>query len=221
MNLEGKIIDFLGDSITEGYLVLDRENNRYDSRVKKHFKLKEAYNYGLGGTRLAHQHEADIKPRHDLCFCGRAYDMNPDADLIVVFGGTNDYGHGDAPVGQATDKTPDTFYGAVDFLINILAELYPKAKVVFMTPAHRVGDEKPSVRETKKSDALPLKGYCEIIKQKCGEYNIPVLDLYEELGINPNNEEDKVKYVPDGLHYNDEGHRFIAERLIKFLEDLD
>lgn len=41
MTLEGKIIDFLGDSITEGVGVEDCENNRYDNitTVRNLYKL--------------------------------------------------------------------------------------------------------------------------------------------------------------------------------------
>ena len=35
MELQGKIIHFLGDSITEGAGVADIVNNRYDNRLKK------------------------------------------------------------------------------------------------------------------------------------------------------------------------------------------
>lgn len=60
MNLNGKTIDFLGDSITEGVGVEDL-NNRYDNRLKAMLNLKEAYNYGVSGTRLAHQKKSERK----------------------------------------------------------------------------------------------------------------------------------------------------------------
>ena len=53
MELNGKIINFLGDSITEGTGVSDLEN-RYDNRLKRMCNLKEVHNYGIGGPRLAH-----------------------------------------------------------------------------------------------------------------------------------------------------------------------
>ena len=118
MELKGKIIDFLGDSITEGVGVDDRVNHRYDNIMKKEYGLKEVYNYGIGGSRFAHQSKPSIKPRHDLCFCGRVYDLNKSADIIVVYGAVNDYLHGDAPIGSMGDTTPVTFYGAVRFLMN-------------------------------------------------------------------------------------------------------
>lgn len=224
MILEGKIIDFLGDSITEGSGVTDKENNRYDHVLKKACNLKAAYNYGIGGTRFAHQMVPSEKPRYDLCFCGRAYDLNPDADIIVVYGGVNDYIHGDAPIGEFGDQTPATFYGAVYFLMNLLKSTYPGKVIVFMTPARisygELSGFAPSNRPMKKPDALPLYGYVEIIKKTAALFDIPVLDLFHSLGIDPMKEEDKLLYTVDGLHFNDAGHHVLARRLQEFLQAL-
>ncbi len=220
MKLEGKIIDFLGDSITEGHGVTDRENYRFDNRLRKMCNLKQVNNYGIGGTRFAHQSKPSEKPRHDLCMCGRVYDLDPNADIIVVFGGTNDYGHGDAPIGSKEDRTPATFYGAVWFLMNYLKTNFLGKTIVFMTPAHRMDDEKPSMRPTKSADAMPLCGYAKIIEEIAAQFEIPVLNLFDHLGLDPNKLEDRKKYTTDGLHFNDAGHEFIANALKKFLEAL-
>lgn len=224
MILENKIIDFLGDSITEGVGVEDCENNRYDNVIKRKCHLKAAYNYGIGGTRFAHQSVPSEKPRHDLCFCGRVYDIHPDADIIIVYGGVNDYIHGDAPIGTPKDTTPATFYGAVEFLMHYLKKTFPEKTIVFLTPAHScysdIREWKPSPRPIKRADALPVTGYIDIIIEKAKEHDIPVLNLYEKLGIDPNRPKDKERYTFDGLHFNDAGHAVIAERVIAFLEEL-
>ena len=224
MNLQGKIIAFLGDSITEGVGVKDRANNRYDNILRKNCGLSSTYNYGIGGTRLAHQSKPSAKPRHDLCFCGRVYDLNKSADIIVVYGGVNDYLHGDAPFGQMGDTTPATFCGAVYFLMNHLRTAYADKTVVFMSPARLFYDgmdgSKPSVQTQKQPDALPLLGYTDIIKQTARLFDIPVLDLYEKLDIDPTIPADKENYTSDGLHFNDAGHHKIATCLQAFLEKL-
>ena len=84
MNLEGKIIDFLGDSITFGVGVSDIPSNRFDNIICREYKLTAARNYGEGGTRIAHQRRPSPNPRFDLCFCGRAYKMSTSADMVVV-----------------------------------------------------------------------------------------------------------------------------------------
>ena len=53
MEIKGKIIDFLGDSITEGVGVADIENCRYDNVLRREYGLAATYNYGIGGPRIA------------------------------------------------------------------------------------------------------------------------------------------------------------------------
>ncbi|MBO5891679.1 MAG: SGNH/GDSL hydrolase family protein [Oscillospiraceae bacterium] len=224
MELKGKKIAFLGDSITEGTGVQDCANNRYDNILKRECQLAKVFNYGIGGTRLAHQRMPSASPRHDLCFCGRAFDITQEADIIVVYGGVNDYIHGDAPIGAFGDTTPATFYGAVNYLMNFMKTRYEGKILVFMNPARVCyGDitcEKPSPRPIKQPDALPLPGYIKIIQKTAVLYDIPVLDLYEKLPIDPRIPEHKEKYTADGLHFNDDGHYLIAKCLQEFLEAL-
>lgn len=226
MELKGKAIAFLGDSITEGVGVENCEMNRYDNVLKRKCELRAVYNYGISGTRIAHQRKPSEIPRHDLCFCGRAFDLNPDADIIVVYGGINDYIHGDAPFGVPEDNTPETFCGAVNFLMNFLKEQYPGRTIVFMTPAHMTGfdnlvDSKPSTLPMKYPDAKPVVDYVEIVNAAGRKHGVAVLDLYHNLGIDPNDPEQSEKYTADGLHFNDEGHAVLADCLIDFLKKLD
>ena len=223
MELKGKKIAFLGDSITEGSGVTDIANCRYDNRIAKKYGLAGTFNYGIGGTRLAHQCKPSATPRYDLCFCGRAYGIDRSADIVVVYGGVNDYIHGDAYFGAMEDTTPETFCGAVYFLMTLLKQKFADKPVVFMTPAHcfyrESSDSYPSKREEKR-DARPLYEYVEVIKARGKELGVPVLDMLESLGLDPNNEEHRTNFTVDGLHFNDEGHAYIAAALGRFLESL-
>ena len=222
MELKGKRVAFLGDSITEGAGVKNIAACRFDNRIAKEFELEKTFNYGIGGTRIAHQCRPSIKPRRDLCFCGRAYEIDRSADLIVVFGGVNDYIHGDAYFGSMEDRTPETFCGAVYFLMKLIREELGKP-VVFMTPAHcffcGISDKAPSPDPIKR-DPRPLAEYVEVIKARGAELGVPVLDMFEELGLDPNNEEQRAAYTTDGLHFNDEGHAYIAAALAKLIRAL-
>ena len=86
------VINFLGDSITEG-AGADCPENIYSAVCCRLAKAKEG-NYGVGGTRIAKQH-ASTNNNPDEEFILRARWMNP-CDFLFVFGGTNDFGHGDA-----------------------------------------------------------------------------------------------------------------------------
>jgi len=226
MNLEGKIIAFLGDSITEGVGVADIANNRYDHVLARECNLKKTYNYGIGGSRLAHQSRASDFPRWDLCFCGRAYNIENNVDLVVVYGGVNDYLHGDAPFGSIGDTTPNSFCGGVFFLMNTLKEKFISRgiPVVFMTPAcctrPDFNDLQVSTHPNKKADAKPLLSYVEVIQKTAEQFQIPVLHLYNNLGIDPKESEDCKQYTADGLHFNDAGQYVLAQKLKAFLQAL-
>ena len=139
MELKGKKINFLGDSITEGVGATDPEA-MYVNIVKHDAELAEARNYGISGTRIARQSNDE-----GSAYCDRYKKMDDDADVVVVFGGTNDYGHGEAPIGLSTDRTGDTYYGACHELIRGLIEKYPSATIVVMTPIHRENEDAPSM----------------------------------------------------------------------------
>lgn len=201
MKLEGAIINFLGDSITEGHGTTGPENT-YHYLIKKKYNVKYAYNHGIGGTRIACQTIPSMVSRHDLYFGLRAEVMDKNADLIVVFGGTNDYGHGDALFGDVDSDDICTFCGAVNSLINKLKRDFPKAEIVFMTPLHRIGEEVPSEPEGK-----ILEDYVNAIRTICKKRGIALIDLFEMNPLDPNDKE----LVPDGLHPSDAGHKILAE----------
>lgn len=208
MELKGKTINFLGDSITEGVGASCVEN-RYTDVFAKETDVSIMRNYGISATRIANQQKVE-RDVDELSFCQRFDRMDDDADIIVVFGGTNDYEHGDAPFGTFEDRTPETFCGACHYLMKGLIEKYPDKTIVFMAPLHREFEFKNT----------PLKDYVDIIKQTAEYYSIPVVDLFATAGICPALEIHKQTYCPDGLHPNDAGHRRVAMRLKAFLEAL-
>lgn len=225
MNIQGYKVNFLGDSITEGVGVTDIQNCRYDNRLRVMCKLSAVNNYGVSGTRLAHQIHPSERPRFDLCFCGCAYNMDPTADMVVVYGGVNDYLHGDAPFGEIGDTTPASFCGGVYFLMNYLREAYHDKPVIFMTPARclfngQIDDIAPSVHPSKRETGRPLRDYVEVILETAKQFDISVLNLYEKLGIDPHDSDCYRNYTVDGLHFNDAGHAVIAQQLNEFIESL-
>ena len=92
MELSGKTINFLGDSITQGHGTTGPEKV-FHQLIKAKYNMKHAYNYGLGGTRIARNLvPSEAYPHHDLTFELRAEIMERNAEAVVVFGGTNDFG---------------------------------------------------------------------------------------------------------------------------------
>ncbi len=222
MNFEGKKANFLGDSITEGVGTSSPEHI-YLNVLKKNIGLAEARNYGISGTRYAIQKGTDWRPKDNYVdvnsFCERFDQMDEDADLVVVFGGTNDYGHGDAPLGTFSDRTPETFYGACHYLYSNLIRKYVGKTIVVLTPLHR-RVELCDKAEYKAVSYGTLKDYVNIIREVAEYYSLPVLDLFASSGMQAAVEEVRATYMPDGLHPNDLGNKIIAHKLEKFLEIL-
>lgn len=218
MELKDKKINFLGDSITEGSGASSKETC-YVSLIEKTTGAV-CRNYGIGGTRIARQKTPSLNPVHDKYYGSRVAEMEPDADIVVVFGGTNDFGHGDAPLGIFSDRTEDTFYGALHLLYTSLIEKYSESQIVVITPLHRFTEDSPRGDGSKLCDFPVLKVYVEAIREVAEYYSLPVLDLYKNSGIQPKIPVMQEKYMPDGLHPNDAGYRILADKIIKFLSSL-
>ena len=217
MELNGKKIAFLGDSITEGHGTSDVRNTFWNLLARR--TGAQCYGYGIGGTRIARQ-QKPTDERWDQDFISRVDGMIPDADIVVVFGGTNDFGHGDAAFGTMNDRTPDTFCGALHVLYQKLYEKYPEAQLVVMTPTHRLSEDERDWNERGIRRVGVLADYVEAIRQAAAYYSIPVLDLWRVSGIQPKIPALQERYMPDGLHPNDAGHARIADKLQGFLQAL-
>lgn len=217
MNLKNKTVLFLGDSITEGVGVSSADNN-YVS-IFQRLCGANVVNYGKGGTRIAKQKIASECPQCDCDFLDRVEEMQDDADVIVVFGGVNDFGNGDAEFGSMKSDSPYTFYGALHVLCNKLLNKYPYAEIVFLTPLHWIGEDCALNKAGKNTP--PLSEYVLAIQKVAGYYGLPVLDLFHTSGLQPKINTIKEKYMPDGLHPSDEGARRIAQRLFAFLNTLE
>ena len=217
MELKGTKINFLGDSITEG-AGTSSHDKMFTMLIEREYGAI-CQNYGIGGTRIARQ-KTPTEEKWDRDFISRVPEMDADADIVVVFGGTNDFGHGDAPIGTMSDRTPYTFYGALHTLYSGLTEKYPRSAIAVVTPLHRVGEDNPRGDGSKPEDGALLKTYVEIIREVAEYYSLPILDLYKESGLQPNVPIIRKMYIPDGLHPNDEGHIILADKIARFIERL-
>ncbi len=122
-------------------------------------------------------------------------------------------------MGKIGDSTPETFYGAMATLLSKLMEKYPMARIAVLTPIHREQEEK-LFNEFGVRNCGTLGDYVAAEKAVCVRYGIPVLDLYATSGICPDNKTNKETYAPDGLHPNDRGHRLIADKVLKFIQNI-
>lgn len=215
MDLRGKKIVFLGDSITQGAGATKKENVYLEVCAKK--LGAKAVNFGVGGTRIAPQITPSEEAFCDEYFLLRAKKMDKDADLVVVFGGTNDFGHGDAPFGRIGDKDPATFCGAYDALIDYLMVTYGKEKLIIVYPLRRRNETATNGDGSKAEGSKPLAEYYnaeKAIAEKCG---LKSVDFWNDGDLNPNTPDGNENFA-DGLHPNDIGHRLLGEKLAEAIK---
>ena len=210
MNISDKKIYFLGDSITEGGGA-SAADKTFVSLFQKEYPPVNVINYGRGGTRIARKRIPSDNPKADFDFNRRVTEMADGADLIVVFGGVNDFGSGDAPLGRLGDQTEDTFYGALYALYEKLLKKYPYAKVLVVTPLHCVREDVPN------RQGNTLKEFVVAVRETAELFSFPILDLYATSGINPEFGKVKETFMPDGLHPNDAGHQRLFELMNAYI----
>lgn len=213
-------INALGDSITEG-IGASSPDKAYPVILSK---LTGAHvnNYGVAGSRITDIESPYTNPGS---FVDRMYNMDKTADLIIVFGGTNDFWFGDCPIGKRTDTCVNTFYGALNRIISYLKNTYPEADIVFVVPYQQSKDADathPYKRSTYGNFGTgALKQYRIAMLDRCEYYGIPVLDLYADYELNTaDNREALEKYgnfICDGCHLNDAGYNLLARKIYRFI----
>ena len=227
---KGMKVAFLGDSITDpchvgctknywGFLIDDLD---LDAKV-----------YGVSG------HQWSDLPGQ----INRIYEaMDVDLDAIFVFLGTNDYNM-NVPLGEFfTLKDEETNHngkietrkrryhnwdastlaGRINVGLGRLKNEFPRSQIILLTPLHRAffqwsGDPERNVQPPESFPnalGLYLDDYVEVIKRAGRVWSVPVIDLYGESGLVPENDA-YVSYFAnsksDRLHPNTDGHRRIAD----------
>lgn len=213
---KGMIINFLGDSITEGVGASDPSKN-YVSLFAS-FTGYSVRNYGLSGTRFARQKRPSLPTSFDYDFLLRAPAMDPNADFVFVFGGTNDFGHGDAALGKMGDKDPYTFYGALSSLCELLLKRYGAKKLCFILPLPCYGETGTRGNGSKPEGSLPLKAYVDAEKEILAHDGIPSLDLRPFFPVPE--VAGPTELTVDGLHPNDKGYALLAHKIKEYFEEV-
>ena len=132
-----------------------------------------------------------------------------DGDLIIYAGGTNDFQYNWTEIGTMTDRTNNTFYGALHNTCLALLEKYKGKQIIFCTPIKRCQSPYTSI-ESKNNHGLTLKDYGNIIKEVCDYYSIPIIDLYSISGLNPHIQSQSSYFDNYKTHPLQEGHNILG-----------
>lgn len=137
-------------------------------------------------------------------FIQRYTSIPQDTDIIIVEGGTNDWGNNGMLGSMNYTYSQHNFYGALMTLFKGLQDNYPNAKIYVCTPPHRSDEGNNGTALNNHSVPWSFADCQTAIKNMAQMWGLEIIDLYNELGWCPNNIE---HYTEDGLHPNEAGYK--------------
>ena len=193
-NDEGKIkIACVGDSITYGMGIKNRDENAYPAQLSKILGEKyEVKNFGVSGRTLLKT--GDFPYWVESAYM-KAIRYNP--DIVVIELGTNDSKfHNWTHKGQ--------FVRDYTEMINSFKNLpaRPEVYICFPSPLYFAGKDI--------NDTVITRQVIPKIDSVGKDLSIPVIDLYRPLSNQP-------QHFPDGIHPNAHGAKIIARTVAQFI----
>ena len=203
----------LGDSIARGtftgegdWCPLSLANPTFAQVVGESLGFDDICNYGTNGISIS---ETTAQEK-GYCLC-KWIDQAVQGEVFLLAGGTNDYGNdGGVELGTSADTEDVSFWGALYVLFRKIAERYASQAVYVLTPLLRVGENVPNEK------GYILSQYRDAIQSRAKEFGFTVIDG-TKIPLDTAKEDDKRRYMLDGLHPNTEGHAIIATALIEVM----
>lgn len=200
--LYGKKIIAIGDSMVYGHTV--GTENVWLKKIAERNNM-EYVNYGANGSQIAYV----ATPYHDADYSvyARYSSMVNDADIIIVFAGTNDSNYS-ITIGSVDSTDNTTVCGALNGILDGLKTKYPDKLVVMFTPYERA------------SSKAKDRTYIDAIVSVCKRNAVPVFNNAELGGINWSNTAQINLLLLDDTHLNANGHLFASKRYEGFIRSL-
>ena len=183
----------VGDSITYGHGIKDREHDAYPGLLGSLLGDKyDVRNFGVSGsttmmgTDMPYMNEQAYKD---------ALAFNP--EIVTIKLGTND----SKPYNW---KEQEHFKDDLKTLIESFRSLPSKPKIWLCLPVPAMGSAWSI------NDSVIYNGVIPYIKEVAQEENIPLIDLNTPF-------QGKRQYFPDTIHPNEEGQQIIAETIFSYV----
>ncbi|NLP54430.1 SGNH/GDSL hydrolase family protein [Acinetobacter baumannii] len=201
-----------GDSITQNNY---RSRLNYQDYISLVVGGMQIHNYGKSGTGY-----------FDRFNIADEITQTPDEiDLVTWFFGTNDWNHGNKPLGSFLDTGTETISGCINTCFTKLINKFPTKTLAVFTPLPRLNNWGSNAANN--AMGYTLEQLVNLIIQYAKHYSVPCLDLYHESNL--------PVWVPaandfyfwaegqpaaDGLHPNDNGHKVLARKILAFLASI-
>lgn len=197
-------INALGDSITygSGLSEANRERDRWTT-ILNIISGAIVNNYGVPSSKISEVNGDEVQS-----FVERVTTL-PDADLNIIFGGTNDYWHHQTPIGNIDSTDTSTFCGALNYVLQYLQQNQPSNKILFVFPFN----QRYSNRTCEYDYGYgTMNDFRKAAIEVCARNGVPMIDMYADSGINPAFVDAQYTlYTYDGVHIKRTGHALVAK----------
>lgn len=215
---DARYIVLYGDSITAEY---GAPEGSYTQLVQQKFHADTVYRHGYCG----HRYSRDVSAAHGGpswlgTYVGEVC-SHADADLIILFAGTNDYGHG-MPLGEPGDTATTTSCGGLQYILDYLIE-HTDAPVMLCTPFPNGAVHRLSTKPNEQGHAMAdyVAAYKAVAAQERYRGRVYVNDTFARCGFSPEDEVvDSIRvYTTDGLHLSAAGYDRLTDLQYSYYKD--
>lgn len=209
----------LGDSLTDDTF---RAKEKYYDFVAQDLGCT-VVNCGEAGTGY-------MTPTDGHAFHDRVDSIDTsNADCLTIFGSFNDLGKG-YYLGSVYDETTDSIGGCMNLTIEKLIDKNPSLKIGIVTPTpwrtyfSYNEDGTASYETVSRADC---DAYVDLLIEVAKKHRLPVLNLYETFGLDPDDEQVRKLYFTyngktdeGGVHPNSDGHKYMYPQWREFVKTL-
>ena len=205
----------LGDSITNGAgLSGVKEKETFRHLLQEELSRKtehdiEVINAGVNGditTTAIYRLETDV--------------LHHSPDYVTIMFGVNDAGYYRPATNSAADTprvTAERFRGNLEAIIAAVKESGAKPILVTPVPMNQSYGFRDLPAYIENGLNYIVDEYSDIIRDLSARFHLPLIDVYQAFSADSATD----KFVPDGIHPNKDGHRFIADIFIEKFASLD
>lgn len=183
----------VGNSITYGAYVINREKNNYPAQLQAYLGDKyEVKNFGVSATTALYK---GLYPYVDTEKYRESLEYNP--DIVIIKLGTND-------ANERNDAYRSTFPKDYRRLVDEYLNLPSHPQVILLTPVHCFLPSNQD--EVIKAEIIP------VIEQTAYERNLDIVNLHNLFG------DEWIEFLmPDKLHPSNIGAGMLAQKIYRYI----
>lgn len=201
-----------GDSIS----TTEYGGGGYQALIQKELHIETIYNHAISASGLSAS-----TPDNLVSLLKKPENLHSDAELIIIWHGTNDWYWG-APIGESDTNDLTTFTGGAKFAIETIRKNSPMANIIWLTPMYRFQEPfnccvQAEAWENKNAADHTQADYEKTIIDLSKKYCFPVIDMRRLTNFNAYNAE---KFLPDNIHPSRDGYLRIAKIISSYVKML-